>query len=89
MTRRWATQAQLNFTGDGRAKLKRLPATPESDLSAPLKRLLAVHPCVALAMRANTAKGYLVDYGTMMSIIAELGGKARFESLFGKPIWPA
>lgn len=87
MSRRWATQAQLNFTGAGRAKLKRLPATPEAAISAPVKRLLAVHPCVALAMRVNTASGYLIGYNTMMDIIAELGGKARFEKLFGKPRW--
>lgn len=86
MTRRWAAQQLLDL-GDGRAKVKRIPPSPESDLSAPLKKLLTLHHRVAWATRLNTGKGFLIDWPTMQAIIEALGGQAAFEERFGRPRW--
>lgn len=87
MTRRWATQAQLNFTGEARARVKRLPGIAERDISGQVKKLLGMHRNVAFAARLNVGSGYLVPYGVMQNLIAEIGGERVFESRFGKPRW--
>lgn len=83
---KWPSQAVLDLGGAG-AKLKRIPPSPESDLSAPLKKLLTYHPRVAWATRLQTGKGFFLDYATMQSIIAALGGQEAFEARFRRPQW--
>lgn len=86
MTRRFKSQHLLQL-GDGRAKLRRLTGIAEKDVSAPIRKLLAVHPQVVMAVRINTGAGYLVPYTVMQNIVSAMGGQRAFDARFGKCRW--
>lgn len=61
MTRlRWPSQGVLNFTGEARVRVKRLPGIAERDVLAACKKLLAFHPAVIWAARNPVGKGFVI-----------------------------